>query len=97
LRWLLTLIALPFAAGIGWLVKHFLGRKSEYVQLGLARAQTFEIRARVRRENESAAIAGLKDLAQQLKDDRDYWKARAEKAERRPLEEELKRLPPADG
>jgi hypothetical protein len=104
LRWLVTMLAIPFAGGVGWLVKHLMGRRSEFVQLGLARAQTAEIRAKIRRENEAAAITGLKDLAQGLKDERDYWKreadywkARAEKAERRPLEEELKRMPESKG
>jgi len=60
--------------------------------------QRREIRARIRRENESAAVTGLKELAEALKEDRDYWKARAEKAERWPLETEMRRLsgPPAE-
>lgn len=93
LRWLATLLAIPFAGGVGWLVKRLMGRRSELVQLNLAGAQTEEIRARIRREDEAAAVAGLKELATQLRVERDYWQARAEKAERWPLEKELHKLP----
>jgi hypothetical protein len=65
----------------------------------LAIWQRREIQARIRRDDESAAVTGLKELAEGLKADRNYWKDRAEKAERRWLEEELGRLPepPSDG
>jgi hypothetical protein len=103
-RWLVTLLALPFAGGVGWLVKHLLSRPSALVQLNLYGAQTEEIRARIRREDESAAVTALKTLAGELRadvdllrSDRDYWKARAEKAERRLLEEELGRPPESKG
>lgn len=99
-QWLVTLFVSLFAAGVGWLVKHLAGRESAVVSLNLQGAQTEEIRARIRREDESAALLGLKELAEQLRDDRDYWKAdsaywkaRAEKAERRELEEAVEKLP----
>lgn len=106
-RWLVTLFVSLFAGGVGWLVKHLTTRKSEFVQLGLLQAQTDVqvataegIRHATVREDESAAVSNLnialqalKDSVGGLRDERDYWKARAEKAERRPLEEELKRLP----
>lgn len=102
-QWLVTLFVSLFAAGVGWLVKHLAGRESAVVSLNLQGAQTEEIRARIRREDESAAVLGLKELAGLLRDERDYWKkdsaywkARAEKAERRELEVELD-LPPKPG
>ena|ERR671926_429278 len=68
-RWLVTLFVSLFAGGVGWLVKHLAGRRSEYVQLGLARAQRLEIKARIRRDDESAAVSGLKALADALRVD----------------------------
>jgi hypothetical protein len=69
-------------------------------QTDVQHATAEQIRHATKREDESSAVANLnvalqalKDSVSGLKDERDYWKARAEKAERRPLEEELKRLP----
>jgi uncharacterized protein YhaN len=96
-QWLVTLFVSLFAGGVGWLVKHLAGRQSSLVSLNLQGAQTEEIRARIRREDETTAVTTLKTVAgelradvQRLRDERDYWQARAEKAERRPLEEALK-------
>lgn len=68
-RWLVTLLAIPFAGGVGWLVKHLMGRRSALVQLNLTGAQTEEIRARIRREDESAAVLTLKAVAGELRAD----------------------------
>jgi len=87
------LIAFVAAGGLLGYLRYRLELRKAPVDRRLIAWQTREIRARIRREAESAAVSGLKELAQQLKDDRDYWKARAEKAERRGLEEELKKLP----
>jgi hypothetical protein len=104
-QWLVTLFVSLFAGGVGWLVKHLAGRETAVVSLNLQGAQTDEIRARIRREDESAAVLGLKELAEQLRDERDYWKKdsaywreRAEQDERKLLEEEMrKRLEPPPG
>src|SRR5688500_5096951 len=93
LRWLATYLCLRFAAGVAWLVQHFMGGRSELVQLSLPGAQADERRARIRREDEAVAVSGLKTLSERLeadverlRADRDYWRDRAEKAERKPLE-----------
>jgi chromosome segregation ATPase len=96
-RWLLTILALPFAGGVGWLVRRLLGRKTELVQLGLTEAQTEaqratveEIRARVRREDGDSLIGNLKVVSQELRADverlrheREEQRARADAAETR--------------
>jgi hypothetical protein len=71
------MLALPlFAGGVAWLVKHFMGRETAVVQLGLARAQTDaqqataeEIRARMRRADEESAFDKLRTVAQELRAD----------------------------
>jgi len=98
LSWLGYLTAFVAAGGLLGYLRYRLELRRAPADRALIDWQRREIRARIRRDNESVAVTGLKELAQQLRDDRDYWKARAEKAERRPLEEEMHRLPelPAD-
>lgn len=77
-----------------------------YQQLHLA-AQTRRERAEARKlraESDLSVARGAFELLARveaevtaLRIDRDYWKARAEKAERAQLEEELKRLPEPPG
>jgi uncharacterized protein YPO0396 len=76
LRWLLALAVPLFAGGIAWLVKHLSGREAQLVQLGLQRAQTDaqratveEIRARVKREDETSAVSNLRLGMQELRAD----------------------------
>lgn len=58
-----------FAGGVGWLVKHLAGRRSEFVQLGLQRAQAAEIRAKIRREDAGAEFEHMRALAQEARAD----------------------------
>lgn len=68
-RWLLTFLASLFAGGIGFLVKHFLGRGATVIQLGLAQAQTEQIKAQIRREDESEQFAHMRAVAQEARAD----------------------------
>lgn len=91
--WLGYLIAFVAAGGLLGYGRYWLELRRAPADRALVTLQAREIRARIRRDDESAAVSGLKELAEQLRDDRDYWKARAEKAERKPLEEAMNRLP----
>lgn len=101
LRWIVGLALPSFVLGIGWLVKRFAARKSEYVQLGLAQAQTDEIRARVKRDDESAEFTRMRVLsesawatADKLRQERDAGDARVGQLliERREQNERIERL-----
>lgn len=93
LSWLGYLTAFVAAGGLLGYGRYWLELRRAPADRALTVWQAREIRARIRREDESATVSGLKELAEMLRADRDYWKARAEKAERAPLEEELRRLP----
>jgi len=104
LSWLGYLTAFVAAGGLLGYLRYRLELRRAPADRALVVWQRREIRARIRRENETAAVTGLKVLAERLEADRDYWQARAEKAERRQLEEELRRsegrgplLPPGNG
>lgn len=92
-RWLVTLLLIPFAGGVGWLVKHLMGRGAEVIQLNLVGAQTEEIRARIRREDESAAVENLRYAAQELRADVERLRGERDAAEAREkmLELQLRR------
>lgn len=89
------LIAFVAAGGLLGYGRYWLELRRAPADRALAVWQRREIQARIRREDESVAVSGLKDLAERLKADRDYWQARAERAERKPLEDALNRLPGA--
>lgn len=80
-RWLFALCVPLFAGGVAWLVRHFLGRETAVVQLNLANAQTDEIRARIRRDDETAAVANLKAAADVLREDAQRFRDERNKAE----------------
>lgn len=79
---------------LGW-AKLKLAREKQFVELGLIAAQTEESKANAHKITVDGLISSAQQLRSdndRLRDERDYWQARAEKAERRPLEEELKRM-----
>jgi len=75
------LIAFIAAGGLLGYLRFRLELRKAPADRALTVWQRREIRARIRRDDESAAVAGLKELAQQLKQDRDEWRARALAAE----------------
>jgi hypothetical protein len=94
LQWLAGILV---GAGglLGW-AKHKLEREKQFVELGLITAQTEETKANVHKITVETLINSAQRLNadnDRLTRERDYWQARAEKAERKPLEEELDRLP----
>jgi hypothetical protein len=96
-QWLGYLIAFVAAGGLLGYGRYWLELRRAPADRGYTIAQTDEIRARIRREDESVAITGLKELAEEVRADRDYWKERAEKAERELLEMALKEPLPKPG
>jgi hypothetical protein len=89
--WLATVL-LGGGGLLGW-AKHRLDRERQFVELGLVAAQTEEVKANVHK----ITVDGLVSTAKELRADRDYWKERAEKAERELLEMALKEPLPKPG
>lgn len=77
---------------LGW-AKHRLEREKQFVELGLIAAQTEESKANAHKITVDGLILSAKELRtdnDRLRLERDYWRDRAEKAERYLLEQSLR-------